>query len=104
MPILKDVDQIRQLISGFGVLAVLLFLPGGLSELVYGWRDTFLRWVADRRGIHVPSLVADSLVTEGHEDFHGFETVSLGEERPSDAPEEPGHAEVEVVASEEVPA
>ena len=103
MPYLKDVDQIRQLISGFGVLAVLLFLPGGLSELVYGWRDTFLRWVAAKHDIHVPSLVADSLVTEGHDEFHGFETVSLGEE-PADEVPEVAPDEIEVVASEEVPA
>jgi len=102
MPVLKDVDQIRQLISGFGVLAVLLFLPGGLSELVYGYRDTFLRWVAARHGIHVPSLVADSLVTEGHDEFHGFEAVSLGEE-PADEPEVEID-EIELVPSEEVPA
>jgi len=95
MPVLKDVDQIRQLVSGFGVLAVLLFLPGGLSELVYGWRDTFLRWVAARHGLHVPSLVADSLVVEGHEEFHGFEDVTLGEARIE---------VVEPAAREEVPA
>jgi len=102
MPVLKDVEQIRQLISGFGVLLVLLFLPGGLSELVYGWRDTFLRWVAAKHALHVPSLVADSLVTEGHDEFHGFETVSLGEEPPPQRPE--ALEEIELHADEEVPA
>ncbi len=79
LPGLKDIDQIRQLISGFGVLAVLLFLPGGLSEMVFGWRDNFLRWVARKHDIHVPSLLADSLILDdNHEEFHGFETVGLG--------------------------
>ena len=81
---------------------MLLFLPGGLSELVYGWRDTFLRWVAAKHDIHVPSLVADSLVTEGHDEFHGFETVSLGE-NPADGAEVAAE-ELEVVEHEEVPA
>jgi hypothetical protein len=34
-----------------------------LIEGVYRVRDDLLRRVADRHGIHVPSLVADSLVT-----------------------------------------
>jgi hypothetical protein len=42
-----------------GVLLVLLILPGGLGDLVYRLRDGWLRWVAARRGIIVPSLLAD---------------------------------------------
>jgi len=34
-------------------------LPGGLGQVVYSVRDRLLRMVADRRGIVVPSLVAD---------------------------------------------
>lgn len=45
--------------SAVGVLVVLTFLPGGLGELVYRGRDALLRKVADRRGVVVPSLVAD---------------------------------------------
>ncbi|HUF33864.1 MAG TPA: ABC transporter permease [Acidimicrobiales bacterium] len=52
---------VRLLTSGVGLLVLLLFLPGGLSEALYRTRDRFLRWVAARNGIHVPSLVADSL-------------------------------------------
>lgn len=48
--------------SGAGILVLLLFLPEGLGGLVYAIRDRYLRWVARRRGIHVPSLVADSRV------------------------------------------
>jgi hypothetical protein len=36
-----------------------MFFPGGLGELVYRGRDLLLRAVADRRGIRVPSLIAD---------------------------------------------
>ncbi|HYI61749.1 MAG TPA: ABC transporter permease [Acidimicrobiales bacterium] len=45
--------------SALGVLLVLLVLPGGLGELVYRARDALLRRLADRRGLVVPSLVAD---------------------------------------------
>ena len=42
-----------------GVLLVLLLLPGGFSQLLYGGRDKVLRRIADRHGLVVPSLVAD---------------------------------------------
>ena len=49
-----------QLLAGaVGVLLVLLFVPGGLGSLVYGLRDAFLRRVAIRHRIFVPSLLAD---------------------------------------------
>jgi hypothetical protein len=40
-------------------------LPGGLGELLYRARDAFLRRVADRRGLVVPSLVADVRTDDG---------------------------------------
>lgn len=46
--------------SGLGLLAVLIALPGGLASLIYRARDGYLRWVANRRGIMVPSLFADA--------------------------------------------
>jgi ABC-type branched-subunit amino acid transport system ATPase component/ABC-type branched-subunit amino acid transport system permease subunit len=46
--------------SGVGLIVVLMFLPGGLGSLMYRVRDSYLRLVASRRGIIVPSLVADS--------------------------------------------
>lgn len=49
------------LASGMGMLLLLLFFPGGLSELGINLRDAYLRRVAIRKGIHVPSLLADSL-------------------------------------------
>jgi branched-chain amino acid transport system permease protein len=54
----------RPLISGAGLLLVLLFLPGGLGQIVFSLRDRYLRFVANRRGILVPSLVADKRATE----------------------------------------
>jgi branched-chain amino acid transport system permease protein len=47
------------LATGAGLLLLLMFLPGGLGELVFRARDYLLRLVADRRRILVPSLVAD---------------------------------------------
>jgi branched-chain amino acid transport system permease protein len=48
------------LASGFGVLFVLYVLPGGMAQIYYGARDALLRQIADRRGILVPSLIADA--------------------------------------------
>lgn len=50
--------------SAVGVLGVLLLLPGGLADLGFSVRDGLLRRVAARRGIELPSLVADRRVTE----------------------------------------
>jgi branched-chain amino acid transport system permease protein len=61
-------DAIRNLlglIAGpVGVIFVLMVVKGGLAQALYGLRDAFLRKVADRRGILVPSLVADRRVEE----------------------------------------
>ena len=46
--------------SGLGMLVLLLFFPGGLSEIGFTLRDAFLRRLAIRKQIHVPSLLADS--------------------------------------------
>ncbi|HVV35791.1 MAG TPA: ABC transporter permease [Acidimicrobiales bacterium] len=47
------------LATGFGALLLLLVFKAGLAQLFYGVRDSFLRWVAERKGIVVPSLLAD---------------------------------------------
>ena len=47
------------LASGAGILLILLVLPGGLGAAMYRARDEILRWIAKRRGIVVPSLLAD---------------------------------------------
>ena len=46
-------------LTGAGLLVVLYRLPGGFGQLIFSVRDRYLRWVAERRGILVPSLVAD---------------------------------------------
>lgn len=53
-------DEWRFLASALGVLLVLLLLPGGLSGALFRGRDLLLRNVAVRRGILVPSLLADT--------------------------------------------
>ncbi|HEX2038836.1 MAG TPA: ABC transporter permease [Acidimicrobiales bacterium] len=55
------------LVTGPGLLMVLLVLPGGFAEAFYRARDAFLKRVALRRDIHVPSLVADRRVEEQKE-------------------------------------
>jgi branched-chain amino acid transport system permease protein len=47
------------LASGVGLLVLLLAVPGGLAELLYRGRDAYLRWVAAKHNIIVPSLIAD---------------------------------------------
>jgi branched-chain amino acid transport system permease protein len=47
------------LASAAGLLLVLMILPGGIGAALADVRDGYLRWVARRRGILVPSLVAD---------------------------------------------
>jgi branched-chain amino acid transport system permease protein len=49
----------QALVSAGGVLLVLWIIPGGLADIAYRVRDAGLRWTAQRRGIVVPSLVAD---------------------------------------------
>ena len=63
------------LASGGGILLILLVLPGGLGAGVFRMRDEILRWVANRRGIVVPSLLADIRQEEVEEE----EAVPLDE-------------------------
>jgi branched-chain amino acid transport system permease protein len=73
IPFLFNGNQtVRLLTSSIGLLALIMFRPDGLSGIVYGYRDQFLRWVAKRNSIHVPSLVADSLVTVTAETEHAL--------------------------------
>jgi branched-chain amino acid transport system permease protein len=57
----------RLLASGAGVLMVLLFYPAGLGGAVYAARDSFLRRVALRDKIYVPSLLGDIRKLDGEE-------------------------------------
>ena len=57
-------DGLSLLVTGPGLLLVLLFLPGGLAQGFFTLRDHFLRWVADRHSLVVPSLIADMRVED----------------------------------------
>ena len=50
----------RFIVTGFGVLIVLLIMPSGLGGVIFRLRDLWLRSVAKRREIVVPSMVADT--------------------------------------------
>jgi branched-chain amino acid transport system permease protein len=66
--------------TGFGVLLLLLFFPGGLGQLFYMGRDAYLRWVAERRGLLVPSLVADRRAVAVDMDLRVAAASATGEE------------------------
>jgi ABC-type branched-subunit amino acid transport system ATPase component/ABC-type branched-subunit amino acid transport system permease subunit len=55
-----------------GVLLVLAFFPGGIASSGTAIRDRFLRRVAQRRGIELPSLAADRAQAEHAEQAHRF--------------------------------
>ena len=70
----------RLLITGSSLLAVLLVLPGGLGQAAFAVRDRFLKLVARRRGVLVPSLVADYRHAPEHtgpDDDHPEDEVDL---------------------------
>jgi len=50
--------------SAIGVLFVLLVMPGGIGSVLFRVRDEWLRWVANRRQLLVPSLVSDRRVED----------------------------------------
>jgi branched-chain amino acid transport system permease protein len=52
------------LLTGPLLLVNLYQYPGGTAEVMFGRRDKFLRWVARRHDILVPSLIADRLVED----------------------------------------
>ena len=54
--------------SGFGILVLLLLLPEGLGGGLYRLRDGVLRRVARRRGLLVPSLLADRRIEDAEGD------------------------------------
>lgn len=61
-------EILRLSLTGGGLLLILYFLPGGVWQWVQRRRDQVLRKVAERRGLHVPSLVADRRTEDEPED------------------------------------
>ena len=55
----------QQILIGVGVILILLFYPSGLGGMVFAMRDAWLRRVAMRARIYVPSLVGDHRVLDG---------------------------------------
>lgn len=64
-------------LAGPGLILTLIQYPSGNAEWGYKLRDRFLRWVAARHGILVPSLVADRLVVPDD----GRDAISAAEAR-----------------------
>jgi branched-chain amino acid transport system permease protein len=67
----------RLLLNGVVLLIVLYFFPGGLGQIFFSVRDRLLRRVANRRGILVPSLVADKRTVDPSEDHSTDESELL---------------------------
>lgn len=63
--ILSNSPLVRFLATGGGVVALLLFSPGGVGQAVFAARDSLLRRIARRNAIVVPSLVADQKQMQG---------------------------------------
>jgi branched-chain amino acid transport system permease protein len=78
--------DLRLLITGTGLLVVLYALPGGFGQLMLNLRDRYLRWVANRHGILVPTLVADKRADEGDDalEEHAPKEAALLESALSD--------------------
>jgi ABC-type branched-subunit amino acid transport system permease subunit len=53
-------DAARLLVTGAGLLLVLMVLPGGFAQSAGAVRDRLLRVVANRRGLTVPTINADA--------------------------------------------
>jgi branched-chain amino acid transport system permease protein len=69
------------LASGAGILVLLMFLPEGLGGIVYAIRDGLLRVVARRRGLVVPSLLADVRVEQSGDDVDLAQVLAADERR-----------------------
>jgi branched-chain amino acid transport system permease protein len=66
----------RQAVTGVGLLVVLYAFPGGIGQVLFAIRDRYLRWVANRHDLLVPSLVADKRVEDATGD-HAADEVDL---------------------------
>jgi branched-chain amino acid transport system permease protein len=77
-------DEWWLLSQGIGLLLILMFFPGGLGAMLARVRDFGLRWYANRRGIRVPSLIADTRV----DDFVATEAMVEAVAEATDATED----------------
>ncbi|HEY4401745.1 MAG TPA: ABC transporter permease [Acidimicrobiia bacterium] len=74
------------LATGAGLLLILMVLPGGLGAVLYDTRDWLLRQIAKRRGLVVPSLVADARVEEPVPEPLREEAEEAAERAPAEVP------------------
>jgi ABC-type branched-subunit amino acid transport system permease subunit len=74
------------LATGAGLLLILMVLPGGLGAVLYDTRDWLLRQIAKRRGLVVPSLVADVRVEEPVPEPLLEEAEKAAERAPAEVP------------------
>jgi len=70
------------LTSGLAVLVVLLFFPAGLGALGYSVRDAWLRRIAQRYRLYVPSLVGNR-IKRGEEALIPITAPATDEEKPT---------------------
>ncbi len=69
------------LLTGPLLILMLVQYPSGMAEVGFKIRDAFLRRVASRRGLLVPSLVADRRVATTGEEAAERDAISLAKER-----------------------
>ena len=81
-------SQLNFFTSGLGALITLMVLPGGIGSLLYQARDGYLRMIAARRQILVPSLVADVRADsdKAHAPKATFNFDLLGQQEMEEAP------------------
>jgi branched-chain amino acid transport system permease protein len=72
--------QFQLFATGGGLLILLLVFPGGLGQAFYALRDRFLRYVAEKRDIMVPSLFADKLQAEPVVELAEAKALGIAEE------------------------
>jgi branched-chain amino acid transport system permease protein len=84
------------LATGIGALVLLYMFPGGLAQIFYGIRDAALRFVATRKGIVVPSLVADVRATGADDEGDVLADAAAAVERAHEDAEPEGVGAMDV--------
>ena len=74
------------LAGGVGVMVILLFYPGGMGGAVFAIRDSWLRRVAMRNWIFVPSLTGDFRVLDGEFTRANLAPKDAAADAPSEVP------------------
>lgn len=59
--------DLKLIVTGAGLLFVLMIIPGGIAQVAMNVRDRALRRLAKNRGIYVPSLLEDKRLVSGEE-------------------------------------